>query len=84
MATGIPAVVTEAGAAREQIEDGVSGFVVERDDLDGLASRIDLLVRDTDRRRAMGAAARKRWDASYRLETAARRYCELYRALAAR
>jgi glycosyltransferase involved in cell wall biosynthesis len=84
MATGIPAVVTEAGAAREQIEDGVSGFVVNRDDLDGFASRIDVLVRDRERRREMGAAARRRWEASYRVETAARRYCELYRALAAR
>ena len=84
MATGVPAVVTDAGAAREQIENGVSGFVVGRDDVDGFASRVDLLVRDEVRRREMGAAARRRWEANYRVDVAARRYCELYRSLAAR
>ncbi len=82
MAAGIPAVVTEAGAAREQIETGRSGYVLDRDDLDGFIARLGELIGDEDRRKAMGHEARQRWAARYRVEHAARRYHELYRTVA--
>lgn len=81
MAAGIPAVVTEAGAAREQIEDGRSGFVVARDDLEGFTSRVGVLMADPARRRLMGAAARQRWMAHFRLDVCAERYHRLYQEL---
>ena len=31
-ASGLPAVVTDVGAARQVVSDGETGFVVERDD----------------------------------------------------
>lgn len=81
MAAGIPSVVTEAGAAREQITDGRSGFVVQRDDLKLFVSRLERLLSDPALRRAMGAAAREHWAAKFQLEGAAERYHRLYRDL---
>ncbi len=81
MCAGIPAVVTEAGAAREQIADGESGFVVARDDFAGLCDRLAVLVGDADLRRSLGRAARARWQAHYQLADAARGYAMLYRSL---
>jgi len=82
MCAGIPAVVTEAGAAREQIADGVTGFVLGRNDCDGFADRLLSLVNDRALRRRLGAAARERWQQFYRLEDAARKYYALYRSVA--
>jgi len=81
MAAGIPAVVTEAGAAREQIEDGRSGFVVGRDDLEMFTSRVGLLMADPALRKRMGAAARQRWMEHFRLDVCAGQYHSLYKNL---
>jgi glycosyltransferase involved in cell wall biosynthesis len=83
MAAGLPAVVTEAGAANEQVISGKSGYVVRRDDMDAFASRIIDLVEQPDLRDQMGAVARHQWETHYRVETAAQRYHEMYRDLAA-
>ena len=81
MAAGIPAIVTEAGAAREQIEDGRSGFVVGRDELETFASRLGLLLGDPALRKRMGAAARQRWMVHFLLDVCAGRYHRLYQEL---
>jgi glycosyltransferase involved in cell wall biosynthesis len=82
MCAGKPAVVTEAGAAREQIRDGVSGYVVDPGDMEGFAARVLELARDPAKREAMGGEARRRWDAMLRVETQAAGYHSLYRSVA--
>jgi glycosyltransferase involved in cell wall biosynthesis len=82
MAAALPAVVTDAGAAREQIADGESGYVVARDDAAGFADRLAWLIADPAARRRMGQAARARWAAHYRIEEAAARFADLYRRVA--
>ena len=81
MASGIPAVVTDSGAAREQIVDGKTGFVVGRDELELFRDRLASLVWDATLREKKGAAARARWNERYRVEVAAARYHALYRSL---
>lgn len=84
MAAARPAVVTEAGAAHEQILDGETGAVLARDDLDGfVAALLHLLGDDTERARR-GAAARRRWEQRYRLEASALHYHALCRVWAGR
>jgi glycosyltransferase involved in cell wall biosynthesis len=84
MAAGVPAIVTAAGAAREQVEDGRSGVVLGRDDAAGFAAAISALARDPAERVRMGREARLRWEREYRAEVAAARYHELYRRVAGR
>ena len=82
MAAGIPAVVTDAGAAREQIEDGRSGFVVGKDDLESFVSRLGRLLGDPALRQSMGAVARERWARHFCLAGSGERYQRLYNDLA--
>jgi glycosyltransferase involved in cell wall biosynthesis len=82
MCAGLPAVVTRAGAASEQVDDGRTGFVLARDDLAGFANRLAQLASDPSLRRSLGAAARQRWAERYRLNDAARAYADLYRRVA--
>ena len=81
MSVSIPGVVTEAGAAREQIIDGVTGWVLPPDDLEGFASRIELLMTESKTRCEMGRLAHKRWHERYRVEVAAEKFYELYARL---
>ena len=81
MAAGIPAVVTEAGASREQIVSGITGHVLAAEDIEGFAARLAELVDDGASRLAMGQAAKQRWMERYRLEVAAGQYWTLYASL---
>jgi glycosyltransferase involved in cell wall biosynthesis len=82
MAAGIPAVVTDAGAHREQIADGESGYVVKADDAAGFAARVAELAAHPDRRAAMGRKAIERWQSNFRVEIQAAAYHALYRRIA--
>ncbi|MBM4017306.1 MAG: glycosyltransferase family 4 protein [Planctomycetes bacterium] len=59
-AAGVPVVGTNCGATPELIEDGVTGLLVPPQDTPALARAVESLLRDSDRRKAMGEAARRR------------------------
>ena len=69
MAAGLPVVTSRSGTVPETVMDGVTGFVVEKNNVEELAQALLLLLRDDDRREAMGRAGRRRvlqyfsWDA---------------------
>ncbi|GAB1542688.1 glycosyltransferase family 4 protein [Scytonema sp. NUACC21] len=58
MAAGLPIIGTDVGALREQVEDGVSGFVVSPGDVGALISAVRALKNDGTKRVAMAAASR--------------------------
>ncbi|HEX8200362.1 MAG TPA: glycosyltransferase, partial [Isosphaeraceae bacterium] len=60
MAAGLPVVATAAGGMAEQVDDGVTGRLVGRDDADGLARALVEAARDPLRRARWGEAARNR------------------------
>ena len=78
MAAGIPAVMLNAGAAKEQIENGVSGFVLDVVDPVPFAACLRDLMADPARCAEMGQVAKSRWEALFRVERAAKRYHEMY------
>lgn len=55
--SGLPVIVTDRGGPKEVVEQGRTGYVLSPDDADAWVETIVGLVRDTDRRKAMGAAA---------------------------
>lgn len=81
LACGLPVVATNVGGIPEQIEDGVTGFLVPPADASAFASRIEQLLVDDALRRRMSAeavrAARERFD----LNCQASRYLEWYKAI---
>ena len=60
MASGTPIVATRGGALSEIVEDGRSGFLVERSDVRALADGILQLLSNPDQREAMTKAAFER------------------------
>ena len=59
MASGTPVVCSDLGGFREVIRDGENGFLVTPGDVDALRDRLDLLLRDASRARALGIAGRQ-------------------------
>jgi glycosyltransferase involved in cell wall biosynthesis len=69
LASGVPAVVTNGGGPQTIVEHGVTGLVAASDE--EMCSQVLQLMRDSERRRAMGAAGRarmlsRRWDDVFR------------------
>ena len=60
MACGIPCVTSDADGFTEVMENGATGFVVPKKDINALAEKIVLLVRDGALRSKMGKAGRER------------------------
>lgn len=58
--SGLPIVATDVPGVRSVIDDGVTGFVVDPEDLDAMVDHLGRLVVDADLRTTMGTAARTR------------------------
>jgi glycosyltransferase involved in cell wall biosynthesis len=69
---------------REQVEDGVTGFLVEPGDAALIAERLRSLAHDPALRRRLGIAGRQRFDRRFRIDRMADSIGAIYlRALTA-
>jgi len=80
MATGVPVVGTRVGGLPEVVEHGVTGFLGEVGDVEGLARGALELLSDGERWRAASAAARAR-ATQFDIRTVVPQYEELYAAV---
>ncbi|HZP57962.1 MAG TPA: glycosyltransferase family 4 protein [Dehalococcoidia bacterium] len=78
MACGTPVVATTAGAFPEVIADGETGLLVRPADAPALADAIEALLRDPERRAAMGAAGVRRIQEQFSWRATAVRTAALY------
>jgi alpha-maltose-1-phosphate synthase len=97
MACEAPVVATATGGIPDVVEDGVTGLLVPFDPVDDpsrepreperfaadIAERVNALLRDPERARAMGEAGRRRAVEHFGWERVADRVVELYRTLLA-
>ncbi len=83
MASRLPVVSTQVGSVDEQIQEGVSGYLVPVDDASSLADRIAALMRDRDTARAMGARGRKIAEEQYSAKRMIRAREDLFLSLVA-
>jgi len=68
MAHGKPIVGTKVGGIPELIEDGHSGYLVDRNDLDSIADKIEKLAADPELRQQMGKAGIERVAENFNLK----------------
>lgn len=68
MATGLAVITTDAGGMREAVRDGVDGLVVPVRGTEEIASALFSLAQSADLRRQLGASARERVVAEFRLD----------------
>ncbi len=67
-AAGVPVVCSDAGGLRENVANGVSGFVVERRNATAIAEKLEFLSKDKSLRNKMGAAGRDRVEKYFQLK----------------
>lgn len=80
MACGRAVVATDAGDVPYLVEDGCTGFVVQRDDPITLTERIRRLIADPDLCRSMGKAARAKAEKEFGLSRLVENTLDAYRA----
>ncbi len=78
MAAARPVVATDVGGNRELIEDGVTGYLLDAGDAEGIAARISELLASADLRRKMGWAGRARVLEQFTSEHMIRNTAKLY------
>jgi len=83
MACSKPVIGTKLAGMPEQIEDGKTGFLVERGNTEALAEKIALLAGDTQSALSMGRAGKARFDALFTAEAAVNAYAGLFNTLLA-
>jgi sugar transferase (PEP-CTERM/EpsH1 system associated) len=83
MATGLPVIATAVGGNVELVVDGECGALVPPSDPDAMAAAMAGYLADGDRLRAHGAAARRRAESRYGIDTMLRNYQQLYDGLLA-
>lgn len=83
MAVGTPVIGARVGGIPELVIDGETGILVEPEDPTALASALEELARDPERRRELGTRAREHVAAHFSAEDVARRTVALYRELCA-
>jgi phosphatidylinositol alpha-1,6-mannosyltransferase len=76
-ATGLPVLAGRSGGAPEAVRDGVTGHVVEPEDVPAIAETLADLLADPERAAKMGAAGRDWMRADWRWADRARRLAEL-------
>jgi glycosyltransferase involved in cell wall biosynthesis len=78
MACGLPIVATRVGGVPDLIEDGANGLLCEPSDPGALAACVLTLLRQPDRRRALGGAAREYYAAHLAPTILSARYLGAY------
>jgi len=64
----LPVIATKEGAIPEIIDDGITGFLVEKDSPDQIADKIEILKKNPSLLETMGKAARKKYEEKYTLK----------------
>lgn len=77
MAAGKPVVAYAVGGIPELVEDGVTGFLVDRGNVEVLAECVEYLLEDERAAQQMGEAARERCEEAFNLENMVHGYIEV-------
>ena len=81
MATGLPIVASEVSGTVQVMIPGETGYLVPSGDVQGLFKAVEQLLSDPARAQAMGAAARRRVEATFSAQKQADEHLALYRRL---
>ncbi|MEO7083849.1 MAG: glycosyltransferase family 4 protein [Gemmatimonadaceae bacterium] len=84
MACGVPAVAFDVGGIKDAVRHDRTGYLARPTDVADFANGLETLLADSDRRVALGAAARRLMEIEFSADLQARRFEELYRDLVAR
>ena len=82
MSSGLPVVATRIAGNDELVLDGVTGLLVNAEDVDSLRDGLSRLIVEEKVRMQMGQASRRRVEDEYSWENVARQYSEILKKVA--
>jgi len=68
MRAGLPVVASDVGGTNEAVDEGRTGYLVPRGDLETLRERLRLLIKDPALRREMGNAGREKYERHFTVD----------------
>ena len=81
MAVGKPVIASNIGGPKEQIEDGISGLLIEPRNPYALAEAICYLLKNKDERKRLGEAAAERVNSVFNSDIFLMKLANLYQRL---
>ncbi|MBI5823948.1 MAG: glycosyltransferase family 4 protein [Chloroflexi bacterium] len=81
MSSGLPVVATRIAGSEELVLDGVTGLLVNAEDVDSLRDGLSRLIVEEKKRIQMGQASRQRVETEYSWENVARQYSTILQSL---
>jgi glycosyltransferase involved in cell wall biosynthesis len=81
MSSGLPVVATKIAGSEELVLDGVTGLLVNPEDVNSLRDGLRRLIAEEKMRMQMGQASRRRVEEEYSWENVARQYSEILEAI---
>ncbi|MCO6439704.1 MAG: glycosyltransferase family 4 protein [Nitrococcus mobilis] len=80
-ACGVPTVAADVPGTREAVRDGETGYLVPAKNVEALTQRIEDLLENPERRRAMGRRARLLVEGDFDIKAITQRYIDTYNAV---
>jgi len=81
MASGLPVVASRVDGTPEAVVEGVTGYLVSSDDVEGYVEKLSELIEDRDRRKMMGERGRERVREYFSYDKIIKRTLALYNKL---
>lgn len=81
MASRIPCVVSDRGGLPEVVQNGVTGFVVDPEQVSQMVGKLNILVQDKSLRRHLGEAGYERYRHQFSMEVWEHRMLHLHQSL---
>jgi glycosyltransferase involved in cell wall biosynthesis len=80
MASSKPVIGANVGGIPDLVEDGVNGYLFEREDIEGLSQKLNALLSDEPLARLLGKGGEKTIEEKF----SSQRYCEYFKAMIAK
>lgn len=81
MRIGLPVIASDVGGVKEAVISGLTGYTVQRDDLNGLTQKLRQLITEPSTRKKMGQEALNRYLENFTFEEMIRKTNDVYNKL---
>ena len=82
MRIGLPVIASDVGGVKEAVISGLTGYTVQRDDLNDLTQKLRQLITEPSTRKKMGQEALNRYLEHFTFEEMIRKTNDVYNKIA--